>query len=89
MRLSLPSVQTDETCGRSVHQRVQQTPGSAFSAEVPGVPDREAGQVGGEPQTDQRMSSCITFSIDCSCFYFKEKKYEHLGFKEALRKEFV
>ncbi|TMS04489.1 hypothetical protein E3U43_009646 [Larimichthys crocea] len=36
--------ETDETRRRSVHQRIQQTPRTAISAEVPGVSDREAGQ---------------------------------------------
>lgn len=40
------TLQTDEACGRSVHQRIQQTPRAALGAEVPGVSDREAGQVG-------------------------------------------
>lgn len=40
------AVQTDEACRRSVHQWLQQTPRTAISAEVPGVSDRKAGQVG-------------------------------------------
>lgn len=47
MKVSCDAVQTDETRRRSVYQRIQQTPGTAISAEVPGVSDREAGQVGG------------------------------------------
>lgn len=46
MKLSCDDVQTDEARRRSVHQRIQQTPGTVISAEVPGVSDRKAGQVG-------------------------------------------
>lgn len=49
MQLLCDAVQTDETRRRSVHQWIQQTPGTAVSAEVPGVPDRKAGQVGDLP----------------------------------------
>lgn len=38
-------MQTDETRRRAVHQRIQQAPGAALSAQVPGVSDRKAGQV--------------------------------------------
>lgn len=44
--VSCDPVQTDEARRWVVHQRVQQTPRTALSAEVPGVSDREAGQVG-------------------------------------------
>lgn len=44
--VSCDAVQTDEARRWVVHQRVQQTPRTALSAEVPGVSDREAGQVG-------------------------------------------
>lgn len=49
--------ETHETRRRSVHQRIQQTPGTAIGTEVPGVPDREAGQRradGGASETSLR-----------------------------------
>lgn len=46
-RLSCDAPQTDEARRWFVHQRLQQTPGSAVSAEIPGVSDREKSQVGG------------------------------------------
>lgn len=39
------SVQSDKTRRRSVYQRIQQTPGTAISTEVPGVSDWKASQV--------------------------------------------
>lgn len=45
-RLSCDALQTDEARRWFVHQRLQQTPGSAVSAEIPGVSDREESQVG-------------------------------------------
>lgn len=46
MEVSCDAVQTDEARRRFVHQRIQQTPRTALGAEVPGVSDREACQVG-------------------------------------------
>lgn len=45
MQLPCAAVQTDEARRWFIHQRVQQTPGTAVSAEVPGVSDWEKGQV--------------------------------------------
>lgn len=62
MKLFCDAVQTDETRRRSVHQRVQQTPRTAISAEVPGVSDRKAGQVGGVPTRRVQMAEFLFFN---------------------------